>query len=98
MQMAEPRRRAKGRRSAAEPGLDTMAERLFARLREWRAGVAKEHGVPAYVVFHDGTLRAVAQQRPDTLAALGEISGVGAAKLARYGAAVLQLVCDVEKA
>jgi ATP-dependent DNA helicase RecQ len=97
VQVAEPRRRAKGRRSAAEQGLDTTAEGLFARLREWRAGVAREHGVPAYVVFHDGTLRAVAQERPVTLAALGGISGVGATKLARYGAAVLELVREVEK-
>ncbi len=97
-QVAEPRRRAKGRRAVAAEGLDAPAERLFARLREWRAGVAKEHGVPAYVVFHDGTLRAIAQQRPDSLAALGEVSGVGAAKLARYGAAVLELAGEAGKA
>ncbi len=71
MQVAEPRRRAKGRRAVAAAGLDALAERLFARLREWRAGVAKEHGVPAYVVFHDGTLRAIAQQRPGSLASVG---------------------------
>ncbi|HQR56900.1 MAG TPA: DNA helicase RecQ [Burkholderiaceae bacterium] len=91
VQVAVPRSRTK-RRPAAGPDLDPAAERLFTRLREWRASVAKEHGVPAYVVFHDGTLRALAQQRPGTLAELGEISGVGAAKLARYGAAVLELV------
>ena len=90
----EPRRRAKGRRVTAVEGLDGAAERVFARLREWRAGVAKEHGVPAYVVFHDGTLRTVASQRPRSLEALGQVSGVGAAKLERYGAAVLQLVGD----
>jgi ATP-dependent DNA helicase RecQ len=98
MQAAEPRRRAKGRRAVAKEGLDAPAERLFARLREWRAAVAKEHGVPAYVVFHDGTLRAIAQQRPDSLAALGEVSGVGAAKLARYGAAVLELAGEAGNA
>jgi ATP-dependent DNA helicase RecQ len=98
MQVAEPRRRAKGRRAVAAEGLDAPAERLFRRLREWRAAMAKEHGVPAYVVFHDGTLRAIAQQRPDSLAALGEISGVGAAKLARYGAAVLELAGEAGKA
>ena len=98
MQVAEPRRRAKGRRAVAAEGLEAPAERLFARLREWRAGVAKEHGVPAYVVFHDGTLRAIAQQRPDSLAALGEISGVGATKLARYGTAVLELAGEAGKA
>ncbi|HQR21269.1 MAG TPA: DNA helicase RecQ [Burkholderiaceae bacterium] len=88
----EPRQRAKARRAVAAAGLDASAEGLFERLRAWRAGVAKEHGVPAYVVFHDGTLRAIAQLQPRTLGALGEISGIGAAKLEHYGAAVLQVV------
>ncbi len=92
VQVVEPRRRGKNSRAAAMEGLDAAAERRFVRLREWRARVAKEHGVPAYVVFHDGTLRSIAQQQPGSLAALGQISGVGVAKLERYGAAVLELV------
>ena len=92
VQVLEPRRRGKNSRAAAVEGLDAAAERRFVRLREWRARVAKEHGVPAYVVFHDGTLRSIAQQQPGSLAALGQISGVGVAKLERYGAAVLELV------
>ena len=94
IQLNEPRRRAKSGRVVPTEGLDDAAARVFARLREWRAGIAKEHGVPAYVVFHDGTLRAVATQRPSSLEALGQVSGVGAAKLERYGTAVLQLVGD----
>jgi ATP-dependent DNA helicase RecQ len=90
MQVQEPRRRTK--RRAAVDGLDTSAESLFERLREWRAGVAREHGVPAYVVFHDGTLRAIAQQRPRALEELAQVSGVGTAKLARYGEAVIGIV------
>jgi ATP-dependent DNA helicase RecQ len=90
MQAQEPRRRTK-RRTAID-GLDTSAEPLFERLREWRAGVAREHGVPAYVVFHDGTLRAIAQQRPRALEELAQVSGVGTAKLARYGEAVIGIV------
>jgi ATP-dependent DNA helicase RecQ len=90
MQVHEPRRRARSR--VVAEGFDAAAAPLFERLREWRAGVAREHGVPAYVVFHDGTLRAIAQSRPGTLDALGQISGIGAAKLDRYGTAVLQLV------
>jgi ATP-dependent DNA helicase RecQ len=90
MQMQEPRRRAT--RRAAVEGLDTSAEPLFERLREWRAGVAREHGVPAYVVFNDGTLRAIAQQRPRALEELAQVSGVGTAKLARYGEAVMGIV------
>ncbi len=65
---------------------------VFDRLRGWRAGVAKEQGVPAYVVFHDATLRAMAQAHPSTLAELAGVSGVGAAKLERYGAGVLEVL------
>ncbi len=93
VQTHEPRRRPK-RRSAAVEGLDRAAQSLFDQLRGWRAEVAKEHGVPAYVVFHDGTLRAIAERRPRSLDALAEVSGVGSAKLARYGEAVLTLVAQ----
>jgi ATP-dependent DNA helicase RecQ len=65
---------------------------LFEQLRAWRAGVAHEKGIPAYIIFHDSTLRAVAETRPTTLEALSKISGVGAAKLASYGEAVLTVV------
>ena len=65
---------------------------LFERLRAWRAGVAREQGVPAYVVFHDATLREVAQRRPATLEDLAGISGVGATKRERYGAGLLAAV------
>jgi ATP-dependent DNA helicase RecQ len=90
--VAEPRRARARTRAVATEGLDAAAEARFERLRAWRAQVAKEHGVPAYVVFHDGTLRAIAQRAPETRAALGDISGIGAAKLERYGAALLELL------
>jgi ATP-dependent DNA helicase RecQ len=90
----EPRRRGRARAAAATAGLDAAAEARFERLRAWRSGVARAHGVPAYVVFHDGTLRAIAQQCPRTRAALGEVSGVGATKLERYGADVLALLAE----
>jgi ABC-type nitrate/sulfonate/bicarbonate transport system substrate-binding protein len=73
-------------------GLDAAAERRLQRLREWRAGVAKEHGVPAYVVFHDATLAELARSRPQSEEALGQISGIGARKLERYGATLLTLL------
>ncbi len=75
-------------------GLDAAAEQLWQRLRGWRAGVAKEHGVPAYVVFHDATLAELARARPQSPAELGRISGVGTRKLERYGAALLELLRD----
>jgi ATP-dependent DNA helicase RecQ len=82
------------RSTATAAGLDSVAEQLWQRLREWRAGVAKEHGVPAYVVFHDATLAELARSRPQSEAALGQISGVGTRKLERYGAALLELLRD----
>ncbi|MPV37261.1 DNA helicase RecQ [Georgenia subflava] len=85
-----PRRaRAKG---SARAELDEPQQELFQQLRAWRAGVAKEQGVPAYVVFNDATLAGIAQTRPATQAQLRGVAGVGDAKLERYGAAVLDVV------
>ncbi|MDT7707229.1 MAG: ATP-dependent helicase UvrD/PcrA [Pseudonocardiales bacterium] len=67
---------------------------LLDRLREWRSGEAREQQVPAYVVFTDATLTAIAEQRPSDRAALVGIPGIGARKLDRYGPAVLSLVSD----
>lgn len=85
--------KARGTRKAA-PAADMPAEAapVFERLRAWRAGVAKEQGVPAYVVFHDATLRQIATQRPASLADLGTVSGVGENKLAKYGEGVLEVL------
>jgi ATP-dependent DNA helicase RecQ len=60
-------------------------------LRTWRAAIAREHGVPAYVVFHDATLEAIAGAKPKSLPGLRAIPGVGDAKLARYGSQLLEL-------
>ena len=81
--------RAKAKAAAAAVDLSEQDAGVFDRLRAWRAGVAKEQGVPAYVVFHDATLRAMAQARPASLDELAGVSGVGAAKLERYGTDVL---------
>nr|WP_083885271.1 DNA helicase RecQ [Nocardia thailandica] len=89
----EPERAARPARSArsAKPAADLPAadQPLFERLRAWRAATAKEQGVPAYVVFHDATLREIAARKPATLAELGTVAGVGENKLARYGDGVL---------
>jgi ATP-dependent DNA helicase RecQ len=71
---------------------DSAHLRLFEALRTWRLQVAREHGVPAYTVFHDATLEEIARRRPGSTAELRAVSGVGAVKLERYGAAVLDLV------
>ncbi|MBV8539883.1 MAG: DNA helicase RecQ [Pseudonocardiales bacterium] len=76
-------------RRAAPVELPEAATPVFERLRAWRAAAAKEQGVPAYVIFHDATLRQIATESPATLAELGTISGVGENKLARYGREIL---------
>ena len=88
----EPKRAAKssGRsKSAPVVELAPEAKPLFERLRAWRAATAKEQGVPAYVIFHDATLRQIASEAPTTLAQLGTVSGVGENKLAKYGQQIL---------
>ncbi len=94
LRQAQAGKRGSGRARASAAGLGAEQERLWQRLREWRAGVAKEHGVPAYVVFHDATLAELARTRPQSEDALGQISGVGARKLEHYGAALLALLRD----
>jgi ATP-dependent DNA helicase RecQ len=65
---------------------------LFEALRAWRSAEAKAQEVPAYIIFGDATLRGIAISRPDSLAELGGISGVGENKLAKYGEALLEVV------
>ena len=66
----------------------------FINLKSWRTEVAKEHNVPAYVVFADATLAAIAQRNPQTLDELHGISGIGAKKLEAYGEAVLKICAE----
>jgi ATP-dependent DNA helicase RecQ len=69
-------------------------EALFEKLRAWRGATAKEQSVPAYVVFHDATLRQIAVAKPASLAELSGINGVGETKLARYGQQILDLLAS----
>jgi ATP-dependent DNA helicase RecQ len=89
--------RAKVARRAAEVHapplpLDAAALARFAALKAWRAEVAREHGLPAYVIFHDATLAEMARKAPATLDALAGISGVGAKKLDAYGREILRVL------
>ena len=77
---------------AAAATLDDVAQQRFAALKAWRAEVAREHNLPAYVVFHDATLAQMAQDAPATLDALAQISGVGAKKLEAYGREILRVL------
>jgi ATP-dependent DNA helicase RecQ len=80
--------------SAAAAELPPGAEPIFERLRAWRASMAKEQKLPAYVIFHDATLRAIAALRPGSLEELGTISGVGQNKLAKFGEQVLEVLAE----
>ena len=88
-----PRRRSRKERRAVED----IADPLFAALRSARREIATASGVPPYVVFHDSTLREIADARPQSLSELGRIQGVGAAKLERYGDAMLAVVAAAEE-
>jgi ATP-dependent DNA helicase RecQ len=90
-----PRRQKRPRRGsgAANPEGDPLFEALRARRRD----LAKESGVPPYVIFHDSTLREMAELKPTSLAALGRISGVGQAKLERYGVPFVEVIQGFEE-
>ena len=72
--------------------LDDAAQARFTALKTWRAEVAREHNLPAYVIFHDATLAAIAERAPQSLDDLQGISGIGAKKLEAYGVEVLRVV------
>ena len=93
-EVARPSRSRAAKKAVASADLAAGDLPLFEALRTWRAGVAKEQGVPAYIVFGDATLRGIAAARPTSSAALGEVSGVGEKKLEAYGAAVLEVVAQ----
>ena len=78
---------------AAAANLGPDAQARFINLKAWRAEVAREHNLPAYVIFHDATLAAIAERNPASLDDLQGISGMGAKKLEAYGAEVLR-VCQ----
>lgn len=79
-------------RSAAAQDLQGGALARFEALRTWRAGVARDHGVPAYVIFHDAHLAGIARADPRNLAELARVPGLGAGKLARYATELLALL------
>ena len=97
---AKPRSRkrdaaaARGGAAPAPVDLPADAAARFESLRAWRAEVARTQNVPAYVIFHDRTLREIALARPADIGGLAGIPGVGAAKLERYGESLLALLVE----
>jgi len=95
VQMRRVVARGRGRRSerrAAPAGPSPADGGLLEALKAWRRDEARAQGVPAYVIFHDSTLAEIARAKPRDLDALGELGGIGAKKLERYGEALLRLV------
>lgn len=90
-----PRRERRSRRARAGAAGDApnpVGNPLFEALRAKRKALASEHGLPAYVIFHDSVLRDMALQCPETLAELGTIPGVGAKKLETWGSDFIAVV------
>ncbi|WP_230279215.1 DNA helicase RecQ [Croceicoccus sp. Ery15] len=87
-----PPRRAKSRRRGGDATPNPVGDPLFEALRELRRDLAKESGVPPYVIFHDSVLRDMCGFKPQTLDELGELPGIGARKLDEYGEDFLDVI------
>lgn len=81
---------------ALQPDLPSGSLDIFQALRQWRAEIARSHGVPAYVIFHDSTLREIAMAKPESLDALAHVSGVGVRKLESYGESILAHIAQFD--
>lgn len=90
--IGRPTSSSRARKASAADALDAGDRGLFEALRAWRAETAREQGVPAYIVFGDATLRALAEHRPASLADLDGITGIGAKKREAYGEGVLAVI------
>jgi ATP-dependent DNA helicase RecQ len=90
--IGRPASSSRARKASAADALDAGDRGLFEALRAWRAETAREQGVPAYIVFGDATLRALAEHRPASLADLDGITGIGAKKREAYGEGVIAVI------
>jgi ATP-dependent DNA helicase RecQ len=93
----DPERKSRSARATTRqtlPDLPAPAQARFENLRRWRSEVARGHGVPAYVIFHDATLREIALHCPQSLEDLARVNGVGDRKLQAYGEEILRCVRD----
>jgi ATP-dependent DNA helicase RecQ len=82
--------------TAAKPAhLDDAASTRLEALRAWRTEVAREHDLPAYIIFSNATLQELAQRNPSTLGDVATVNGVGAKKLEAYGEELLRVLSSV---
>jgi ATP-dependent DNA helicase RecQ len=79
-----------------ETDLSTFELAVFDKLRWWRVETARKHNVPAYVIFHDSTMREIAKAKPSSLSELRGVTGVGEKKLESYGAEIVELIASLQ--
>ena len=91
----KPKRAVTSSKGYDEMELSKSEQGIFERLRSWRMGCAREHGVPAYVVFQDATLREIAKVKPTSLDQLRGVTGVGEKKLVSYGDEIVGIISEM---
>jgi ATP-dependent DNA helicase RecQ len=89
------KRQATKAKGYVEAGLSATEQAIFEKLRWWRVETARKHNVPAYVIFHDATMREIAKAKPGSLSDLRNISGVGEKKLETYGEEIVSLIAEM---
>jgi ATP-dependent DNA helicase RecQ len=101
VQLREYRKPVKAKRQTTratdytEAGLSAEEQAIFEKLRWWRVETARKHNVPAYVIFHDATMREIARIKPGSLDDLRNVSGVGEKKLETYGEEIVSLIAEM---
>ncbi|KIF81774.1 DNA helicase RecQ [Noviherbaspirillum autotrophicum] len=101
VQLRQYQKPVKQKRQAAKPkgyveaDLSVEEQVIFDKLRWWRVETARKHNVPAYVIFHDATMREIAKVKPGTLDELRNVSGVGEKKLETYGEEIVSLIVEL---
>jgi ATP-dependent DNA helicase RecQ len=92
----KPKRQPSAPKGYVEMDLSKSEQAIFDKLRWWRVETARAHGVPAYVVFQDATLREIAKVKPTSLEQLRGVTGVGEKKLVSYGDEIVALIVDMQ--
>jgi ATP-dependent DNA helicase RecQ len=101
VQLRQYQKPVKKKRESAKPkgyvetDLSTVEQAIFDKLRWWRVETARKHNVPAYVIFHDVTMREIAKMKPVSLGDLRNVSGVGEKKLETYGEEIVALIAEM---
>jgi ATP-dependent DNA helicase RecQ len=101
VQLRQYQKPVKQKRQATKPkgyvetDLSSAEQLIFDKLRWWRVETARKHNVPAYVIFHDATMREIAKRKPGSLDDLRNVTGVGEKKLETYGEEIVSLIADL---